>query len=140
MRSHVPLVPAFDDQVFPHQAYPPWQSLMRVVRLLADALGRRPPTATLRPVEVRLFQAARHIVDLARGGLTYAGWHRRLTGAVARIEQARLAVTEGALAPAEHALTSDEARALVAAIDDTLARLAEALVHVPIPDDLGAAS
>ena len=51
MRSYVPLVPPFDDQVFPHQSYPPWQSLMRVVRLLALVLPESTDPAGLRVTE-----------------------------------------------------------------------------------------
>jgi len=135
MRSRQPtsLVPAHDDQVFPHQSYPPWLALARVFRTLADVLARHAPTATLRPVEVRLFQAARQIMELARGGLSPAQWHRRVCVAVDRLEQARGVV--GACLVAGH-LPPDEARLLVHELDDTIARLGEAAARMPLPDGL----
>lgn len=135
MRSREPrfLVPPHDDQVFPHQTYPPWQSLARVFRTLADVLARHSPTAVLRPVEVRLFQAARQIVELARGGLSPAQWHRRVCVAVDRLEQARRVVGECLVAGQ---LAADEARLLVETVDDTIARLGEAAARMPLPDAL----
>ncbi len=129
------IVPPFDDQVFPHQSFPPWQALMRVFRLIADVLGTRDEVAALRAVEVRLFQASRQIVELARGDLLLAQWHRRLCVAVDRLEQAKRAVAECVLA---EQLTVASAQLIVDAIDDTIARLGEAAARLPLPDGLGA--
>ena len=133
MRSHdAERVPSYDDRMFPHEQYPPWLALMGVMRALADVLGRRAPSATLRKVEVRLFQAAKRIVELAGGRLSPAGWHRRAASALDRLGKARAAVDEYALAPVE-------AHALVAAIDETVVRLAEEAAVVPLPAETLAA-
>jgi hypothetical protein len=125
------IVPPYDDQVFPHQSYPPWQALMRVFRLIADVLGTRERAAAFRAVEVRLFQASRQIIELARGDLPLAQWHRRLCVAVDRLEQAKRAVAEYVLV---EELTVESAQLLVDAVDDTIARLGEAAACVPMPD------
>ena len=57
------LVPPHSDDTFPHQTYPPWRSLMRVLGLLAGVLAAQEAPA-LPAFEVRLFQAARQIVAL----------------------------------------------------------------------------
>jgi hypothetical protein len=125
------IVPPYDDQIFPHQSFPPWQSLMRVFRLIADVLASREQAAALRAVEVRLFQASRQIIELARGDLSLAQWHRRACVAIDRLEQAKRAVAEYVIADQ---LTVDHAQLLVAAVDDSIARLGEASARVPLPD------
>ena len=109
-------IPPYDDDIFPHRSYPPWQSLMRVLSLIADILSRREQPKTLRHVEIRLFQAGKRIFELARGDLTVAQWQRRIVIAVDRLEHARRAAHDYADA---ETIDRGEAQALVDAIDET---------------------
>ena len=125
------IVPPYDDQIFPYRSFPPWQSLMRVLGLIADILATHARAAPLTAVEVRLFQASRQIVQLACGDLSLAQWHRRACVAIDRLEQAKRAVGDYL---ASGRLDAAEARRLVDTVDDTIARLGEAAARIPMPD------
>jgi len=131
-REATPIIPPFNDEIYPFKAFPPWQALMRVLQRIADVLGRREQPKTLRLVEVRLFQAGKRVFQLSCGELTPAQWHRRVCIAIDRLEQAKRAALDYASA---EKITPAEAQALIAAIDDTIARLGEATAQVPLPED-----
>lgn len=136
MRKHSrsPIViPPCNTTLFPHERFPPWIALARVVDLLHAAAG--PPTVDdgLDDLRVLLLEASDRIVDAAGGGLPVQRWHRRLAVAVKRCQEAKDSlpshVRDGGLAV-------EAAAAIASALDDVVAALVDAWEAVRLPDEV----
>ena len=136
MRSRpVAIIPPYNDQVYPHEAFPPWKSLMRVLPLVAAAMRRRGMTSKLKCLEVALVQAAQRIAQVACGDLPVARWLRRARVAVDKLDRAKLTIVDFV---ATRTLELSEAQELVEAIDIVIAQLLDEVVRAPLPDELRA--
>jgi hypothetical protein len=106
---------------------------MLVVDLVGAALRRRAMAVNLKYLEVALAQAAQRIMVAARGELSPTRWHRRVRVAIEKLERAKLSIVDYVVAKS---LDMDEAKAIVDAIDDTIAALAEQVDLVPLPEEI----
>ena len=135
-RATIFLVPPYDGRCFPHEAFPPWNTLRPVFDVLAEALRRSSTRAPLRHLEVPLVQAAKQIVAVARGDLPVIPWHRRACVAIERLERMKRA---SGVCLRSQAITGAEAQTIVEAVDDTIASLVEEVARVArvsLPDEI----
>jgi len=134
MRSHaLSIIPPYNDQVYPYETFPPWTSLMHVLRLVGAAMRRRGMPASFKCLEVALVQASQRIAAVARGDLPVTRWLRRARVAVGKLEHAKLAVVDHVAAKT---LDLAEAQEIVDGIDATIARLVDEVARAPLPDEL----
>jgi hypothetical protein len=132
-RARVFLVPPYNRQLFPYQAFPPWKALLRVFDLVAFVLRRRSMPSHLAYLEIALIQASKRIVAIAVGDLPPDRWYRRARVAIDKLERAKRAIADYVVADT---LTSKEAQSLVDGIDETIASLVEEVARAPIPDEI----
>jgi hypothetical protein len=128
------LVPQCAPGLFPHSDFPPWHAIGDVVELVADLAQRRQGPSFDKLMEP-IADASEKIVEAASGGITPQRWHRRLTAAIGKCDQAR-ALLAGYLG--DGAVTEREALAIANGLDVVIQRLVDAWVDVKLPDEIKA--
>ncbi len=134
MPKHKLRVQPYNDQLFPHETFPPWLEIERIFAVIARALARpSPEPSNLRLLQSPLAEAAERIIVVAGGGLPVHRWHRRVRVTIDYLERARAALDRYVAADA---LTDGEADSIEEGIERTIAALVDAVDKTPLPDEL----
>ncbi len=126
-------VPAFNDQLFPHETFPPWNAIERIFEVLGRALRRESATSNLRLLQSPLLEASERIVAIAGGELPVHRWWRRVRVTIDYLDRARVELEHYV---AQQALDESDANAIAAGIERTIRFLLEAVAAVPLPDEV----
>jgi hypothetical protein len=128
------LVPATNDQLFPHRSFPPYVALDAVHRQIDELISRaRDRPLDLDRVRAPMIEIAERLVEAAQGNLSLPRWYRRLAGSMRLCHEAKQALVGYAR---QGQLTTSEAQSLSDGIGHIIDRLNEAIVRADLPDEI----
>ena len=128
------LVPAVQDQLFPHREFPPYIALEAVNRHLDDVIHRaRDNPLDLDRLQAILIDVAERLVEAAQGNLSLPRWYRRLAVSMRLCHEAKQAIVAYARIDI---LSTAEARTLSDGIGAIIDRLNDAITRADLPDEV----